>query len=228
MINMQRPTAFSNPLMPYLALVVALYTFVSSAGVYASDEQMEQMEQIEQNSPSDACFASLRSSHTTLEACINALTRLPEQSIESARVFSALALLHARQRNLVAARNAMDTALSITADDVVVQGNLGSLLIAESNFRGAVLAFNDALALASEQATHAALYLNRSLALRAMGQYDEAAKDYELYQTLSEITPASPPLGPTQVPVAREPFVSKGFVSQDITPERNEPVKIDP
>lgn len=205
MINMQHPAAFFNLPMSFLALAVTLYMFFSSAGVQAADQQMQFKD------VTDACYASLRSSNATLQPCIHALTSLPEQSLESARVFSVMALVHARERNLVAARKAMDTALSLTVDDVVVQGNLGSLLIAESDFHGAVLAFNGALALATEQTTQAALYLNRSLALRAMGRYDEAAKDFELYLTLGGLNPIPTSIGTTQVQLVREPLESKNF-----------------
>jgi tetratricopeptide (TPR) repeat protein len=200
MINMHHLSVFSNPTpIRCLARALALWVFASSTAIYADNYAASHAA----NGQTDACFASLRLAHTTLAPCIGALARVPEQSIESAQVYSAMALVHARQTNLLAARNAMDAALSITVDDVIVQGNLGSLLIAEGNFGGAVLAYNAALALASENITLAALYLNRSLALRALGRYDEAAKDYDLYLTLGGSAPE--PL--TQEQPTAEPLV---------------------
>lgn len=120
----------------------------------------------------------------------------PDSRLREARLHSAVAMLEARNNNLPAARNSMHRALALAADDNVVLSNQGSLLLREGDYRGAVAAYNTVLsrllAQAPDSPLQAPLYLNRSLALRALGRYDEASKDYQLYLILTGAEP--PPL----------------------------------
>ena len=63
-----------------------------------------------------------------------------------------------------------------------MQGNYGNLLLLEQNFGDALAAYDRALTLPG--ADHASLYLNRSLALRAIGDYAGAQADFAQYLEL--------------------------------------------
>ena len=52
--------------------------------------------------------------------------------------------------------------------------------------------FNVLLTNHPQALSNPAVYLNRALALRGLGQYDEAAKDYALYLELITDTPPTP------------------------------------
>ncbi len=130
--------------------------------------------------------------------------------VREARLHSALAMLRAARNDLSGARARMNQALALAADDYVVRSNQGNLLLREGAFRGAVDAYNSVLsqllAEESDASLQTPLYLNRSLALRALGRYDEAHKDYQLYLVLTgvetsaaELTPpAEAPVEPTR------------------------------
>ena len=138
--------------------------------------------------PTRACFISLHTTPTALQACRIALQASVASSLERAQLHSALAMGLLRQDQLIPARIEMDAALAITDLDPVIQANLGNLLIREGNYRGAIVAFNNALTATTDTPTgtlhSAVVYLNRSLALRALGRYDEASKDYAAYLVL--------------------------------------------
>jgi tetratricopeptide (TPR) repeat protein len=125
----------------------------------------------------------------------------PAGRVREARLRSAVAMLEAANNNLPAARNTMNRALALAPEDNIVLGNHGSLLLREGEYRSAVEAYNTVLSRLLEQAPdaplQAPLYLNRSLALRALGRYDEASKDYQLYLILTGVE--APP-GTTAAP----------------------------
>ena len=95
-------------------------------------------------------------------------------------ILAALAIQYLRGDDLASARREMNEALSIAPEDAGIQGNLGVLLLREGDFLAAVNALNNMLTTDPARLADPAVYLNRALALRALGRYDEAAKDYEL------------------------------------------------
>lgn len=142
-------------------------------------------------SPLDACLATTRADPVDIETCQTALSASAPTSVERARAHAALAIQYARMDDLRRARSAIDEALRLAPQRADIQGNLGIILLREGAYAAAVNAFNNMLANDPEMLYEPAVYLNRALALRALGRYDEAAKDYALYLDLTTL-PASP------------------------------------
>jgi len=171
-----------------------------------------------------ACYAMLNRPGQEIgarQACEDALSDAaadtgPSAKLREARLYSAMAMLRAQRNDLPAARADMNRALALAGNDDIVLGNQGSLLLREGAYRNALDTFNAVLARLLEQAPdstlQAPLYLNRSLALRALGRYDEASKDYRLYLMLSgaEAPPAEelPPPAPAAEPLMPPPATS--------------------
>lgn len=155
-----------------------------------------------------ACFATLNRPVQEVGAeqvCDAALSDAaadpgPLGRVRQARVYSAIAMLQAQRNDLRTARDNMNRALALAGDDNIVIGNQGNLLLREGAYGNALAAYNEVLGRllvqAPESPLHAPMYLNRSLALRALGRYDEASKDYQLYLILTGVE--SPPA--SQVP----------------------------
>lgn len=192
----------------YIAL---LYTVTGLLGAGASLAQPLQDSDATANQTL-ACFASLHTTPVSVQPCQLALQSAGTSSLERAQLHSALSMLLLQQDQLEAARLEMDAALAIGDLDDVILANLGSLLIREEDYRGAVIAFNNALsttttttAPTSARLHNAVIYLNRSLALRALGRYDDASKDYATYLALFGLAPAqAEQMGPSE-PVGRLP-----------------------
>ena len=166
-----------------------------------------------ENPLDQACYGELAKPAANQLICQNALDDAAlEDSARSrtrqARLFAAMAMLQAQQGELQQARATMNRALALAATDPMVRGNQGNLLLREGAYQEAVAAYNELLLALQEQPANpslqAPLYLNRSLALRALGYYDEASKDVELYLTLIGAVPA-PTLEPAALPADREP-----------------------
>ena len=153
--------------------LTGLYAFAAFAELAAPRED-----------PVEICAGSLQGQPVDLHTCDDALLRVDRNSVEAARINSLIAMAHLPRNDLMTARAYMDRALARFPDDAIVQGNLGNLLLREGNYVGAITAFNAAL-VTLEGRDAAAAYLNRALALRAIGRYDEAAKDYQLYLQLT-------------------------------------------
>ena len=142
-------------------------------------------------SPLDACLATTNAEPVNLEPCQSALAATAPASVERARAHAASAIQHARMDNLTRARTAIDEALLIAPGVADIQGNHGIILLREGEYAAAVNVFNTMLATHPATLYQPTVYLNRALALRALGRYDEAAKDYALYLDLITL-PASP------------------------------------
>lgn len=102
-----------------------------------------------------------------------------------AQILTAMCKLSSGQGDLASARRYIEDALSIAPDDPSVLNNWGAVLIRENSFAAATDAFSKGLMATQQSAQQldltAALYHNRSLALRAQGDYREAAADYAEY-----------------------------------------------
>jgi tetratricopeptide (TPR) repeat protein len=102
-----------------------------------------------------------------------------------AQILTAMCKLSVARNDLTAARSYIEDALVIAPDAPSVLNNWGAVLIRQSSFAAATDAFSKAL-LGTQQSNQqldltAALYHNRSMALRAQGDYQEAAADYAEY-----------------------------------------------
>ncbi len=138
-----------------------------------------------------ACLMSLTGSPPRTDDCIAAL-ELNYPAPLAAQLNSALALQYARLGQIRAAETALNTALALDAGNPVVQGNLGNIQLLSGNYSEAVNAYNNALAQPSEARHQAAVYLNRSLALRGLGRYQEAKQDFDAYLNMGSYN-ISPP-----------------------------------
>lgn len=85
------------------------------------------------------------------------------------------------------------TALQPAASDVV-RANHAVILLYEAEYPAALRLLDELIAL--DPAPPRPLLLNRSLALRALGRYDEASRDYRAYLGRDVSTDAMPPLPP--------------------------------
>ena len=129
-----------------------------------------------------ACFATLYAQTPDTEPCETA--SLAADPATSARASSALGMIHAGRGELRLARRYIEQALQRRPDDAIVQGNHGNLLLLEQNFADALAAYDRALTLPG--ADHASIYLNRSLVMRALGDYAGAQADYAQYLRLRD------------------------------------------
>ena len=152
-----------------------------------------------ENPLDQACYGELAKPAADPLICQNALDDAAmDDSAQSptrqARLFAAMAMLQAQHGELQQARATMNRALALAATDTIVRGNQGTLLLREGAYQEAVAAYNELLLALQEQPANPSLqapvYLNRSLALRALGYYAEASKDVELYLTLIGAVPA--------------------------------------
>jgi len=135
------------------------------------------------------CFASMHDELAATALCDTALAS-PLEDAQRSRAQAALAMVQARRGDLVQARINMNRALAAAPADQVVLANHGTLLLREQEYAAALAAYDDvsgrSATIPLERTSQMALYLNRSLALRALGRYDEAARDYLLYRQLAQ------------------------------------------
>jgi len=120
----------------------------------------------------------------TLRRCQAALSDDNTPAIR-AQILTAMCKLSAARGDLSAAGSYIEDALVIAPDDPSVLNNWGVVLIRQNSFAAATDAFSKGL-LGAQQSDQqldltAALYHNRSMALRAQGDYQQAAADYAEY-----------------------------------------------
>ena len=129
-----------------------------------------------------ACYSSLQAHIQSTQPCEVALAATLDD-IERARIASTLAMLHARANEPRIAQQWMDEAVQIQPDDSVVLVNLGNLRIKQGRFDEAVQVYSNVQTLFESTADPApsVLFLNRALALRALGRYADAKRDYDYY-----------------------------------------------
>ena len=131
-----------------------------------------------------ACFGSIHQALVIIEPCERALTELSTAANDpetTAEVKSALAIQFARKSQLPQSRVLLEEAIATSPQNLTVLVNLGSLNIYEGNFDAALVAYDRALAMHVDPY----IYLNRSLALRALGKYAQAQNDYDNYVALT-------------------------------------------
>ncbi len=143
------------------------------------------------------CFASLTNVRVNFSLCEEGLENSSQWSVDgqgslaAARFNAALGALHLRKNALDRARFYLDTAIQLHPNDPIVVGNYANLLLREGAFVSAIETYNRLLSLPLDPQSMPAVYLNRSLALRATGRYDEAAKDTALYLAMVGVTASS-------------------------------------
>lgn len=139
---------------------------------------------VEQNTAvsASACYSSLQARIHSTQPCEAALAATIDD-VERARIASTLAMLHAQANELAIAQQWMDEALQIHPGDSVVLVNLGNLRIKQGRFDEAVQVYSNVQTLLESKADPApsVLFLNRALALRALGRYADAKRDFDYY-----------------------------------------------
>lgn len=114
-------------------------------------------------------------------ACDEALATSAPNSVERAHIHAVISSFLIGEGRIDDARRSIEEALAIAPDDTLVLNNWGGVLVRQSSFAAAIDAYSKALAVTNESDLAAALYRNRSLALRGLGEYREAAADYAEY-----------------------------------------------
>ncbi len=138
-----------------------------------------------------------------LRRCEAALSSNSTPTIR-AQILTAMSKLSVARGDLAAARSYIEDALVIAPDDPAVLNNWGAVLIQQNSFAAATDAFSKGL-LGTQQSNQqldltAALYHNRSMALRAQGDYQEAAADYAEYLRVLNLAATSTDLQDKSVP----------------------------
>ena len=180
--------------MPYaLMLILMLATsVVAEEAAVGTVEQALAAEtdapQIETTDRITACYASLQATDATAMPCIEAL-QIADDLEQQAQIASALAVIMARSGDLLRAEEFMEQALTLQPTNPNVLINLGNLRIKQQRFNEAIEVYGRAQDYGALE--EPALYLNRSLALRALGRYDDAKKDYDYFLTLKSQRPAT-------------------------------------
>ena len=121
-----------------------------------------------------------------------------------AQILTAMCKLSVARGDLPAARSYIEDALVIAPDDPSVLNNWGAVLIRQNSFAAATDAFSKGL-LGTQRSNQqlsltAALYHNRAMALRALGDYPEAAADYAEYLRVLNLAATSTDLQDRPVP----------------------------
>jgi len=149
------------------------------------------------------CFQSVHDNLGGAESCDEVLTQ-PLDDIQRGQAMASLAMINVRRANLPAARELLNQALALAPQDHLVITNHGSLLLHEGEFAAALVAYETVMTQRlqgpMDAALEPALYLNRSLALRALGRYDEAAQDYAMYLQLAAPVAQTPDPIDTTIP----------------------------
>ena len=150
----------------------------------------------------EACFASLASPIVELAPCERVLSTQATgdarfspalTSLDIAQARAVLGALYLKKLDLPRAQTSLEQAIQAAPDDIMVAGNYANLLLYQGNHQAAIESYNRLLnQLPDRYPETPALYLNRSLALRAIGRYDEASKDYQLYLQLIGAAPTAP------------------------------------
>lgn len=132
------------------------------------------------------CYASLTVEVISTTTCDAAIAVADE--LDRARMASAMATRHARSSQFARAEELIEVALASQPNDPVVLINLGSMRINQERFDEAVDAYLHAQDIleTSGAAPEPVLFLNRSLALRALGRYADAKRDYDHFVWLRD------------------------------------------
>ena len=133
-------------------------------------------------------MASTRVRPPKPEACSEAASRITEPQAR-AQALALLALQRLKAQQPVAAAEDLERALAEAPRDPYVQVNAGSFYLLAGDLRGAIAAYGHAQALAGDAIPE--VYLNRAIALRGLGRYEDARADFDYYQAL--VRPPVPP-----------------------------------
>jgi len=169
----------------------------------------------EAQTDTQACFTGVTENVSGLQRmslCEQALAAAATDTsaagrLQQARLQAAFAILLDQRNQRDRARTQMAAALRLAPDDPLVAGNQGNLLLREGGYQRALSHFSAAIDALTAQPGHdpvqhslPALYLNRSLALRALGRYDLAAADVKTYLRLQQGLPIIDLMGPPLPP----------------------------
>ncbi len=150
----------------------------------ASDRPLE-IRSADAPSPAEVCLnAAIPASRDKQRTCDNALATSTANSVERAHIHAVISSFLIREGRIDEARRSIEEALAIAPDDTLVLNNWGGVLLRQSSFAAATDAYSKALQVTNEADLAAVLYKNRSLALRGLGEYREAAADYAEYLRL--------------------------------------------
>lgn len=112
-----------------------------------------------------------------------------------AQILTAMCKLSLARGDLVSATRSIEDALTLAPDDPSVLNNWGAVLILQESFAAATDAFSRGLTATQQSGQQleltAALYHNRAMALRALGDYQEAAADYAQYLSVLNLAATS-------------------------------------
>ena len=160
----------------------------------------------------EACYAAIRAGDTgsaSIQPCVDVAANPQLDALTQAQVHSAMAWHYARSGSIDASRNALTSIGAQYQNDPVVQNNLGNMYLAQKQFSAALQAYEMALSGLGAGPARAAVQLNRSMALRALGRYEDAYLAYQSYLDLVRPEPQVRPVMPADndVPPA-DPFRS--------------------
>lgn len=188
-------------------LLLATLCLSFAAGSYAQSAADTRI-----NNPVPRIELSSRPATDNVEQCLNPTPAAGEDQLrrcEAAlssnnssatrtQILIAMCRLSVARNDLAAARNYIEEALVNEPDNPSVLNNWGVVLIRQNSFAAATDAFSKGLlgmAQSNQQLNvTAALYHNRSMALRAQGDYQEAAADYQEYVRVLNLAATSTPL----------------------------------
>ena len=138
----------------------------------------------------ESCFAHLTQPPTGLTICDNGL-KAAYQSITTnpiviAHYHAALSALNLHSNDLLQARSHIESAQRSAPDDPIVLGNYANLRLREGAYVEAEEIYSQLLMSGLDADDLQLVYLNRSLARRAQGQYEEANMDFSRYVSLKD------------------------------------------
>lgn len=171
--------------------IIFIATMTTLSSLSARGQNFEFTTQPTISAAASLCFASLQQVPATPEPCQAALNaaQQPPSSVDTlqlARLESMLALQYARRKGLSQARAHMNSALRRAPSDYVVLAQEANVLIYESQFESAVRILTKLLEdhVETQKPQLAGLLLNRSIALRGLGRYQESKYDYAEYLSI--------------------------------------------
>ncbi|MFT7653243.1 MAG: Tfp pilus assembly protein PilF [Limisphaerales bacterium] len=129
----------------------------------------------------EPCYASVVRLPFDASACLSALEQVTDDT-PKARISSALAVGYAKSGNLSLGDDEIGRALQLSGEDWHTLANAGVVDLYSLRFREAHSHFTQAIQLNRDYPLH--LLLNRSLAARGLGQFEEAEADVAQYRRL--------------------------------------------
>ena len=172
----------TNAIRPTKVIVIiALYTLLTHHGHAASQTQTAPIDLTRQTLPAavQACFNDTNREPVVAENCLAAShLELPREL--QAQIYAMLAWQN-QKLGQGEVNEYIKLAQTGAGTNVVVKTSLGNIALLRGEFDAAMLAYSEALAQVEDPMEAAILHLNRSIAQRALGQFEGAASDYKTY-----------------------------------------------